>query len=234
MPLVLSEVKDEKEFGPICRMAYYAWKEPYNPQLKHFRPNIHDPEEAIEDNRVRSIKGWKTHPGRHQLKVVDTDSGEVVGAACWQVEEKPDPTPEHTVAEWHPEGSVEKEFAERFINGLWGFLAERVTRPHLDLLSIVVLPAYRRRGVGRMMMRWGTTKADELGIEIVISSLPFAREAYERCGFGTIEVIRPDVDVPKPSERWKELQEDDLSGFLMWRPVGHDYVEGKDKAPWLL
>jgi hypothetical protein len=83
-----------------------------------------------------------------------------------------------------------------------------------------------------MMIRWGTAKADELGIETVISSLPFAREAYEKSGFGTIEVIPPDVDVENPSGRWKELQADDLSGWLMWRPIGHDFVKGQDKAPW--
>jgi hypothetical protein len=86
-----------------------------------------------------------------------------------------------------------------------------------------------------MLIRWGTDKADELGIETAISSLPFARGAYEKCGLGCIEVIppNPELKVENPSERWKELQKDDLSGWLMWRPIGHDYVEGVDKAPWL-
>jgi len=86
-----------------------------------------------------------------------------------------------------------------------------------------------------MLIRWGIDKADELGIETAISSLPFARGAYERSGLGCIEVIPPDLslDVENPSEKWKELQADDLSGWLMWRPVGHDYVDGVDKAPWL-
>jgi GNAT superfamily N-acetyltransferase len=102
-----------------------------------------------------------------------------------------------------------------------------------DLLSIVVNQAYRGRGAGRMLIRWGTDKADELGIETAISSLPSAKGAYEKCGLGGIEIIPADVDVPDPSPRWKELQDEDLSGWLMWRPVGHDYVEGVDKAPWL-
>ena len=84
-----------------------------------------------------------------------------------------------------------------------------------------------------MLIRWGTAKADELGIETVVSSLPFARGAYEKCGLGAIEIIPADVEVPDPSSRWKELQADDLSGWLMWRPIGHDYVEGVDRAPWL-
>ena len=103
----------------------------------------------------------------------------------------------------------------------------------IDLLSLVVNQACRGRGAGRMLIRWGIDKADELGIETVVSSLPSAKGAYEKCGLGAIEIIPADVDVPDPSQRWQELQNDDLSGWLMWRPVGHDYVEGVDRAPWL-
>jgi GNAT superfamily N-acetyltransferase len=103
----------------------------------------------------------------------------------------------------------------------------------IDLLSLVVDQAYRGRGAGRMLIRFGTNKADELGIETVVSSLPSAKGAYEKCGLGAIEIIPADVDVPDPSPRWQELQDDDLSGWLMWRPIGHDYMEGIDKAPWL-
>ena len=83
-----------------------------------------------------------------------------------------------------------------------------------------------------MLLRWGTDKADELGIETVISSLPSARGAYKRCGFGEIEYIPPNVKVSNPSDRWKQLEAEDLGGYLMWRPIGHDFVEGKDRAPW--
>lgn len=64
--------------------------------------------------------------------------------------------------------------------------------------------------------------------------MPSARGAYERSGLGFVEDIPPDksLNVENPSEKWKELLDEDLSGCLMWRPVGHDYVEGVDKAPW--
>jgi GNAT superfamily N-acetyltransferase len=94
---------------------------------------------------------------------------------------------------------------------------------------------HRHRGVGRLLIRWGLDKADELGIETVISSLVTARGAYERCGLGSIELIPadPSLNVTYPSEKWKELLSDNLNGWLMWRPVGHDYVAGVDKAPWV-
>ena len=98
-------------------------------------------------------------------------------------------------------------------------------------------PAHRHLGAGRLLLQWGKEKADELGIEIVISSLPSARGAYERCGFGCIEALPPDpelfIEKEGRGEKWKELLEDDLSGWLMLRPVGRDWQEG-DQAPWMI
>lgn len=90
------------------------------------------------------------------------------------------------------------------------------------------------------MIRWGIAKADELGIETVISSLPSARLAYEKCGLGSIEVIPPnprletrleELEKQGKGQKWRELLEDDLSGWLMWRPIGRDWELG-DKVPW--
>ena len=87
-----------------------------------------------------------------------------------------------------------------------------------------------------MLLLWGTNKADGLGIETVISSLNSARGAYEKCGFGYIEQIPPDPELfaekEGRGEKWKKLLEDDLSGSLMWRPIGRDWRDG-DRAPWM-
>lgn len=108
-------------------------------------------------------------------------------------------------------------------------------------MSLVVHPSHRHRGAGRLLIRWGIAKADELGIETVISSLASARGAYEKCGLGAIEIIPPnpelerrlgDLEKQGRGKKWKELLEDDLSGWLMWRPVGRDFRVG-DRAPWV-
>lgn len=92
-----------------------------------------------------------------------------------------------------------------------------------------------------MLIRWGTAKADELGIETVISSLDSAKGAYEKSGLGAIEPIPPNprlkermVELEKEGkgEKWAELLQDDLTGWLMWRPIGRDWRDG-DKAPWI-
>ncbi|KAF2109395.1 hypothetical protein BDV96DRAFT_585508 [Lophiotrema nucula] len=239
MALIVKEVESEQDFIKVAPMDHDAWLIPYNPQLKHFRPYLPDRDEAIAAMAERTSKRWRNRDSNtFFLKVVDpeTPNQDIMGFAIWEVNEMKNPGhAEPTVAHWHPEGSDERKFAEIFINGLWGFLAKRVTRPHLDLLSITVHPACRHRGAGRLLINWGKAKADELGIEIAISSLPSARGAYEKCGIGAIEVIppSPDLQVENPSERWKELLQEDLTGWLMWRPVGRDFEVGKDKAPWV-
>ncbi len=108
---------------------------------------------------------------------------------------------------------------------------------HPDLHSLIVDPKHRFRGAGRLLVRWGIDKADELGIEVVVSSLKSARPAYERSGLGYIELIPPDLELfverEGRGEKWKELLQDDLTGCLMWRPIGRDWREG-DKAPWMV
>lgn len=80
------------------------------------------------------------------LKAVDSESGAIVGFAQWYVNDKPDPYGERTVATWHPEGSDEKEFAERFINGMWGFIGERVKGAHMGALRFTLWVCEGERG----------------------------------------------------------------------------------------
>jgi GNAT superfamily N-acetyltransferase len=258
MSLIISQVTDPLDFQMIMPMEYDAWRTPYNPQLKHFRPAMLNRADSIARTIAKNTK--KLHelkPSEFMIKVTDTETNEIIGFAIWALNELNDKEDGKTEAIWYPEGSEEREFAELFIDGLWGFIGDRVTRKHMgicsqfsirlhtygssDLLSITVHTSHRHRGAGRMLIRWGTEKADELGVETVISSLPSARGAYERSGFGCIEVIPPNPMLEKRLEqlesegkgkKWKELLEDDLSGFLMWRPLGRDWAEG-DRAPWM-
>lgn len=238
MPLQLSQVTDPSDFDKIMPMDYDAWQTPYNPQLKHFRPSLPTRAESIAYTTAKNSKKLlENDPNRFFIKVIDTETYDVLGFAVWEINQMSRDGDSKTNAYWHPEGSEEQEFAECFIDGLWGFLAERVTRKHMDLLSITVHPLHRHRGVGRMLVRWGTDRADELGIETVISSLPSARGAYERSGFGCIEMIPPtpmleerlqELKREEKGQKWRELLQDDLSGWFMWRPVGRDWVEGED------
>lgn len=73
------------------------------------------------------------------IKATDDETQEIVGWATWEVNDPAakEAGDEKVVASWYPEGSEEREFAEVFINGLWGFIGERVTRKHMGMFILV-------------------------------------------------------------------------------------------------
>jgi GNAT superfamily N-acetyltransferase len=97
----------------------------------------------------------------------------------------------------------------------------------------VVHPEHRRRGAAKLLMEWGIKKADELGVETCVESVPFAAPMYERFGLAHVDTLNPNLSVQDASPEWQGFLKDDLRLFLMWRPVGHAYHAGEDKAPWL-
>jgi hypothetical protein len=132
MPLALGIVTSESDLDQLCETDYEAWQSPYNPQLKHFRANFDTRAEAIAWNKERKTKTLRAQdPKLFHVKCTDTDRNMIIGYAAWKINDSPEPYSEPTKATWHPEGSEEREFAERFINGLWAFIGKRVTRPHM-------------------------------------------------------------------------------------------------------
>ncbi|KAI0911321.1 hypothetical protein F4823DRAFT_316450 [Ustulina deusta] len=235
MPYLLQEVTDPKDFGEILFMLHTAFEEPYNPLHKWFMP-VHTTVEAmIEAAKQKTVKHWNQLDTLHWFKVTDTETGKIVGAAEWEIRERidnPGEAQKPIEAHWHPEGSEEKVFAGKLVTSLKGFMKERMTRPHVELEQLAVAQEHRRHGVATILMNWGKQKADELGIESCIESVPFAVHIYEKLGYGNVDSLRPDVTVQDPSTKYQEYAAEDLRVFLMWRPAGHNYSALVDKAPW--
>ena len=136
MSISIHPITSPSDFDTISPMVLSGWQAPYNPQLKHFRPISPTPAAAIEWDKQRSLRNLRDRdPKLFMLKAVDDATGAIVGFAQWYVNDKPDPYGERTVATWHPEGSDEREFAERFINGLWGFIGKKVKGKHMGWFS---------------------------------------------------------------------------------------------------
>ncbi|KAI0015811.1 acyl-CoA N-acyltransferase [Xylariomycetidae sp. FL0641] len=234
MPLRLEEVKDEQDFDQILPVLFAAFGEPYNTLRRWFIP-VHTTEDAaIEAAKGRMVKNWKTHENAHWVKVTDSDTGDIIGAAEWEIRKSPDGPEEAQQsinAYWHTDGSEEKAFAEKLIGQLKTFMKKRMTAPHLELEQLVVHPEHRKRGAGKMLVEWGIHKADELGFECCVESVPFAVPIYERMGFRRGDRLVPDMSVPDPSPEWKEWQSEDLSVAMVWRPAKDDKKMGEDKVP---
>jgi predicted acetyltransferase len=80
----------------------------------------------------------------------------------------------------------------------------------LDLNMLGTKPEYRRRGVASQMIKWGTNRADEEGIETFVVSAPGARAVYLKHGF---ELAR---------------EGEDMGDFVPWYMVRKPKVEAKE------
>jgi hypothetical protein len=132
----LEEVTSPSEFDEIWPVHFKAFRTPYNTYSKFFNPIHTTLDAAIESSKAQHIQMWEGNPACHWIKATETGSGKVVSAACWNIILDVQPPIEKMkpfVASWHVDGSDEKAFAEKLIGGLRGFVAERMTRPHLGL-----------------------------------------------------------------------------------------------------
>lgn len=224
-------------------------------------PGAEAREAAIEEAAAR-LKMWHTHdPSSHWQKVVDVKTGKLAGAAAWNIHETNPFAEPHTLeVTWFPDDSS-RTFAEKALESLGRPRYQAAQRPHVcrllplfiiilllmlaacfvtdanlgqDLFNVFTHPDYRRRGVGQQVMDWGMKKADELGLEFFLDATPPGRPLYEANGFIYAEenVTAPTTD--NPDERWKETEEKvgPFTFWLMWRPAGGRYEEGKTIKPW--
>ncbi|KAI0400015.1 hypothetical protein F4802DRAFT_620397 [Xylaria palmicola] len=235
MPYLLQEVKDPGDFDEILAMLHAAFEEPYNPLHHWFMPVYTTTKATIEVTKQRIVKYWSHDDNIYWFKVTDTETGKIVGVAEWAIRERidrPGEAQKPIEAQWHPEGSDERIFTGKLVISLKCFMKERMTQPHVELGQLAVAQEHRRNGVATLLMSWGKQKADELGIESCVESVPSAVPAYERLGYGNVDGLRPDVAIQNPSEKYQEYAKQELRVFLMWRPAGRDYDRWKDNAPW--
>lgn len=59
--------------------------------------------------------------------------------------------------------------------------------------TLAVHPVYQHKGIGKFMVRWIVSKADEAGVDCWVQSSPAARQVYKECGFEEVDHL--DVDV---------------------------------------
>lgn len=134
MNIQISEVTLEADFDEIWPVHFEAFRNPYNAFSKFFNPIHTTLDAAIEVSKVRHIKMWRENSSCHWIKATEIQSGKILGTACWEFNlegNAPSEEKKPFNAHWHIEGSDEKLFAEKLIGGLKGFIAQRITCPHL-------------------------------------------------------------------------------------------------------
>ncbi|CAG8948726.1 hypothetical protein HYFRA_00001847 [Hymenoscyphus fraxineus] len=224
MSFQLSEVKREAEFRDLVETEYLAYQKPYNAFWEVLKgPNV---EECTQ-------RQWSWHTGTkgsHWLKVTENEN--VIGGAEWIVHEKaPFETPQPIIkADWWPEGPL-KSVSNHMLYTFFSGRPSVMNRPHLH---------YRRRGVGRLMMEWGCKLADEMGLQCFVESTDDGRELYKSAGFVAVHPFFLDAQPSNEQEgdnpEWLEAKEkitpEPYRVWLMWRPEGGVFKDGKIGFPW--
>ncbi|KAL8799331.1 MAG: hypothetical protein Q9182_005975 [Xanthomendoza sp. 2 TL-2023] len=218
MGLTLREVVADDEFNEIIECEWTSYETPFNGFFQIYCPTTGTgPDarsESIKECTDRQLSWHKEDPTSRWLKVLDTESGHVVGGAQWNIyRENPYPNGvEHTDAYWWPEGES-REFASMALRQCFNV-------------------ADGRRS---LLVDWGVKKADELGLEIFIEAAEPGVPLYLSHGFRAMDEFWVDPKVIDPSAEWKQLKEKipPTQWVFMWKPQRSRFEEGKTTVPWV-
>ncbi|KAI0977176.1 hypothetical protein F4678DRAFT_412101, partial [Xylaria arbuscula] len=240
MPLELLDVNPAKDFPELTERLIEAFEHPPQGFIHaYFAPPSRDEvgrRERINEAATR-YESWNEHsPNNYWQKVIDTQTGAIVGGALWKIYSEDPFAEQHSVeATWLPNDGSRK-FAEAFLKLYATPRAALGRRPQVYLSIIFTSPSHRRRGLAQQIMSWGIEKANQMGVEMFIDATEMGKPLYEQNGFTCVEVNKIIPKTECKDEGWKELEErvgPITTLYLMWRPSGGPYVEGKTTFPWV-
>ncbi|MCJ1400326.1 hypothetical protein MMC11_003531 [Xylographa trunciseda] len=127
-------------------------------------------------------QAWMAADGHSTyLKITDTDTGAIVAGAKWCVYAAEPARPARLLVDWYGE-EVMDEFHRRRV--------QRMKGPYCLLDICFCSPTHQHRGAGAQLVRWGTRKADEMGVQAFVEGTLTGRRLYEENGFVVTERVK--------------------------------------------
>ncbi|KAF2475866.1 uncharacterized protein BDR25DRAFT_379440 [Lindgomyces ingoldianus] len=244
---ILKQAGTKEEMNGIMDVIWAANYTPYEPFVQIFFPvtGIFPAERkaAIVESKARFWDLHQEDPSSNWFYVEEIGTGQPVGCAQWQLFlENPFPTgPPKLQATWWPE-TEDREFCEQILNQIYKPRASWMTRPHLALNWMAVIPTHRRLGVGSLLMQHGIKRADSLSLECWLEASAMGRPLYEQFGFQSLFKIAFDTTRKNATDVWRKCEHEMTPApfHAMWRPkqgVWEEEAEGEGKEvkmPWEL
>jgi GNAT superfamily N-acetyltransferase len=213
MPLQLS-LATEADISLLVPIQFAAFH-PENRVHRLIYPSpLPVPDSIINTTISRHLESWKGDPHVTWIIIRDTESlttlpsGEkkprIIAAAKWIIWPAGEsPTwPEKIDVNWIPDTKIEntgnvapngaaddKAYVSYVLENFFDRRRKRITGSAAILDVCFTDPEYHRRGAGKMLVNWGTAKADELGIRAFVEASPEGRRLYESCGFEVVEEV---------------------------------------------
>ncbi|KAF2847313.1 hypothetical protein T440DRAFT_471204 [Plenodomus tracheiphilus IPT5] len=148
------------------------------------------PPESRQQRIDQLIELRKKDPTSHYLKAIDAESGQMIAFAKWHIYETA--ATSSRPLNFGPGRNVDACMA------FFGPLVEKKKQllgesPHLYLHMLHTDPAFQGRGAGRLLVQWGTHRADELSLPAYLESSPAGHHLYEKQGFKDVETLQIDL-----------------------------------------
>ncbi|KAI0007273.1 hypothetical protein F4779DRAFT_592571 [Xylariaceae sp. FL0662B] len=209
------ELKTDEEFRLMVHVEHEAYSKPLNGIWEILKGSSQD------EFYTRQLSWHRNDPSSHWVYVTDEGTGEVIGGTQWNIYKTNPFAVERPplAAYWLPEGPM-KQIGDHLMFGWEAHRPSYGSKPHLLISFCFVHSAHRRRGAASLMLKWGTEKADKLGLEAFVESAETSRSTYEKHGFYVIDDLNMDAQVENPSEEFSVARTKlgcPIHGFIMKR-----------------
>ena len=147
MPLKLEKADIAADFDALIACQWASFENPYQPFFRLFCPVLGGPGPAAHaeamQTSIKNQRDWlDADPTSYWQKVIDTETGEIVGGALWKIcPTNPFETAdENFEAYWYPEGS-QRDFITQTLGQLEAPRAKMGQRPQLCNLTPLCTPS---------------------------------------------------------------------------------------------
>lgn len=210
MPLQLAPAS-EADLPKILEVQFAAFA--HDPIMRLMFPHPTPP--ATFEKAVDRARTDFRNPDVAFMKVIDTQTGEIVSFAKWNIYKQQRPDEEWNKEERRDWGEgTNVEVADAFFAALtrnrrkfmagkphcsrWATLMREdlaLIRCPIVLNLLDTLPAHQRRGAGTQLVRWGTDVADQHGLPCYLEASPEGYHLYRNFDFEDVENL--DMDLTK-------------------------------------
>ncbi|KAL5116375.1 hypothetical protein ACEQ8H_005723 [Pleosporales sp. CAS-2024a] len=159
---------------------------------------------------------WPTDATQYTLKCVDSQTGQIVGMALWDIY--------LTTSQWR-RGDIswlsghQREHAEALISPLWHareklWLHQKYIYCHV----VAVYPHHQRKGIGKLLMEFGMRVARQVSLPIYIESSPQAITLYEKLGCRRVKQPAKDKPTNASPQRTDSTLGNHELALYVWMP----------------
>ncbi|KAF2245291.1 hypothetical protein BU26DRAFT_567885 [Trematosphaeria pertusa] len=150
-------------------------------------------------------KTYATDPTSYIVKAVDTNFGNIVGVALWNIYTTSSGLKGATTKQnkWKIYGDEDMTQDANGVQERQVSAMKLVGYPHVFLVAIAAHPRYETPEVKRLLMQWGLDRADSLGLEAWSYSANPDASLYVSSGFQSVDQNTPDLPDSGPSTLWR-------------------------------